>query len=72
MAKDRYDARYLKMVRDDRQLVEFCNQCSDEAIRRFPPSKKVLDERRPPAPWILLTDDPEPSPAPTEEGNGGV
>lgn len=33
------------------------------AIRRFPPSKKVLDERRPPAPWILLTEDPEPSPA---------
>ena len=42
------------------------------AIRRFPPSKKVLDERRPPAPWILLTEDPEPSLATTEEGNGGV
>ena len=38
------------------------------AIRRFPPSKKVLDERRPPAPWILLTEDPEPSPAPPEGG----
>src|SRR5690606_35175861 len=42
------------------------------AIRRFPPAKKVLDARRPPAPWILLTEDPEPSPATSEEGNGGV
>lgn len=37
-------------------------------VRRIPPSKKVLDERRPPAPWILLTEDPEPSPAPPEGG----
>src|SRR5690606_22665879 len=35
----------------------------NKKIKRFPPSKKVLDERKPPAPWILLTENPEPSPA---------
>ena len=45
---------------------------TSEPIQRFPPSKKVLDERRPLAPWILLTEDPEPSLATTEEVNGGA
>jgi len=34
MVKDRYHAWYLKMVRDERRLVEFCNQCRTE--RREP------------------------------------
>ena len=40
MVKDRYDAWYLKMMRDDRQLVEFCNQCGTE--RREPHDQEDL------------------------------
>lgn len=51
-----------------RELLTSSRGHRSRAIRRLPPSKKVLDERRPLAPWILLTKDPEPSPAPPEEG----
>lgn len=55
--------RKARRVGEARELLTSSRGHRSRAIRRIPPSKKVLDERRPPAPWILLTKDPEPSPA---------